>query len=164
MDRAAFERAMKLGEDEVMPIVSPLGYPAARMSLRESMMRKGVKADVRLKFEELFFRDSFDTPLQEADASDLKDTLEMVQWAPSAVNKQPWRLVICGDTVHFYEKQSKGFVDGKGWDMQKIDMGIALCHFACGMEAQQRRVEFSLKDPGIPAPAGTVYIASYRIL
>ena len=24
---------------------------------------------------------------------DLKDTFELVRWAPSAVNKQPWRIV-----------------------------------------------------------------------
>ena len=55
MDRGAFERAMGLEEGEVMPCVSPLGYPARKMSLRETMMRKGVKADSRLPFEALFF-------------------------------------------------------------------------------------------------------------
>ena len=164
MGRAAFERAMELKEDEVMPCVSPLGRPAAKMSLREVMMRKGVKADTRLAFEELFFRESFDSPIHEGDAGDLRDVLEMVQWAPSAVNKQPWRLVLCGHTVHFYEKQSKGFVDKSGWNMQKIDLGIAMCHFAAGMEAQGRELEFCIEDPGIPVPSDTVYIASYRLL
>ena len=54
MDRSGFERAMKLNEDEVMPCVSPLGYEAKKMSLRETMMRKGVKADTRLPFASLF--------------------------------------------------------------------------------------------------------------
>ena len=53
MDRKAFEHAMRLSEDEVMPCVSPLGYPAEKMSLRETMMRRGVKADSRLAFEKL---------------------------------------------------------------------------------------------------------------
>ena len=39
MDRAAFEKAMDLAEDEVMPCVSPLGYPAKKMSLRELKCR-----------------------------------------------------------------------------------------------------------------------------
>lgn len=30
MDRAAFEATMELGENEVMPCVSPLGYPAKK--------------------------------------------------------------------------------------------------------------------------------------
>ena len=164
MDRAAFERAIELAPDEVMPCVSPLGHPAAKLSLRESMMRKGVKADTRLAFEELFFRETFDAPLREGDAGELRDVLEMVQWAPSAVNKQPWRLVFCGNTVHFYEKRSKGYVDKTGWDMQKIDLGIAMCHFAAGMEAQGREPEFSIEDPDSPVPLDTTYMASVRLL
>ena len=147
-----------------MPCVSPLGHPAAKMSLRETMMRKGVKADTRLEFEELFFRETFDTPLRRGDAGELRDVLEMVQWAPSAVNRQPWRLVLCGDTVHFYEKQSKGYVDKTGWDMQKIDLGIAMCHFAAGMEEQDSEIAFVHQDPGLSAPSDTVYIASFRLL
>lgn len=94
MDRPAFERALSLKNGEVMPCVSPLGYPAAKMSLRETMMRKGIKADKRLPFEQLFFKATFATPITEADAGDYHDLLEMVRWAPSAVNKQPWRIVI----------------------------------------------------------------------
>ena len=164
MDRGAFERAMGLEEGEVMPCVSPLGYPARKMSLRETMMRKGVKADSRLPFEALFFDGSFETPLNTEKAGELADALEMVRWAPSAVNKQPWRVVISGNTVHFYEKKSKGFVSANGWDMQKIDMGIALCHFAVGMEEKKKKIAFLLEDPGIAHPADTDYIASYQLI
>lgn len=161
MNRAAFERAMELAEDEVMPCVSPIGYPAKKMSLRETMMRKGVKADSRLAFEKLFFDGGFETPLTEEKAGALKDVLKAVRLAPSAVNKQPWRVVICGDKAHFYEKRSKGYVSGEGWDIQKIDMGIALCHFElaakeCGLDAA-----FELADPGLRLADDTVYIASY---
>lgn len=54
MNRSAFEQAMELGEDEMMPCATPIGYTAKKMSMRESMMRKAVKADDRLLFEELF--------------------------------------------------------------------------------------------------------------
>lgn len=94
MDRAAFERAMELAEDEVMPCVSPLGYPAKKMSLRETMMRKGIKADDRMAFEELFFNGSFSTPLSPKSAGKLFHPLEMVRLGPSAVNKQPWRAIV----------------------------------------------------------------------
>lgn len=163
MDREAFERAMDKADDEVVPCVSPLGYPAKKRSLRESMMRKGIKADSRLPFEELFFDKSFDTPLTPASASELAEALEIVRWSPSAVNKQPWRLLIDGQTVHFYEKRSKGYVDDTGWDMQKIDMGIALCHFEMGIEDRGRKVSFVLEDPGIALPENMEYIASYRL-
>jgi len=38
-----------------MPCVSPLGYPAEKMSLRETLMRKGIQADKRMDFDRLFF-------------------------------------------------------------------------------------------------------------
>ena len=56
MNRDAFEAATRLEEGERMPCVTPLGRPAARMALRESLMRKGVKAaagkDPQLKIED----------------------------------------------------------------------------------------------------------------
>ncbi len=33
MNRSAFEKAMELSQDEVLPCVSPLGYPAKKMSM-----------------------------------------------------------------------------------------------------------------------------------
>lgn len=44
MERSAFEEAMGLAQNERMPCMSPLGYTAKKMSLRENMMRKAVKA------------------------------------------------------------------------------------------------------------------------
>ncbi len=155
MDRPAFEKAMALIADEVMPCVSPLGYPAKRMSLRETMMRKGIKADTRLDFSELFFDGSFDKPLSEN--TPCKDALEMMRWAPSAVNKQPWRVVVDGKQAHFYEKKSKGYVDATGWDLQKVDLGIALYHFAY---AFNENVQLSIADPGLSAPDGVEFVAT----
>ena len=129
MNRSAFEKAMHLSDGEVMPCVSPLGYPAKKMSLRESMMRKGIKADSRLPFETLFFDGAFDTPLLPEKAGAFRVALEAVRLAPSAVNRQPWRVVAAGDAVHFYEKSAKGYVSADGWDVRRIDMGIALAHF-----------------------------------
>ena len=163
MDRPAFERAMRLEKGEVMPCITPLGVPAAKMSLRETMMRKGVKADSRLPFEELFFDGGFDKPLSKDRAGGLAEALELVRLAPSAVNKQPWRLVVAPDTVYFYEKKSKGFTAANGWDIQKVDMGIALCHFALGLEAKGEKAVFTLEDPGLTHPGDTAFISDCRI-
>ena len=155
MDRPAFEKAMELKADEVMPCVSPLGYPAKKMSLRETMMRKGIRADTRLDFSELFFDGSFEKPLSEN--APMQEALEMVRWAPSAVNKQPWRVVMDGKKAHFYEKKSKGYVDASGWDLQKIDLGIALYHFAYALN---ENVQLTLENPGLSAPDGVEYVAT----
>lgn len=160
MNRAAYEKAMELGEGEMMPCASPLGYPAQRMSVREAMMRKAIRADERLDFEALFFDGDAATPLSREKAGALALPLEMVRLAPSAVNKQPWRVIVKDDAAHFYCKRSKGMGGGQ-LDMQMIDMGIALCHFdlaarECGLD-----VEFMQEDPGLAEDME--YVASYRV-
>ena len=163
MNRDAFERAMGVTEGEVMPCVSPLGYPAKKMSLRETVMRKGVKADSRSDFGELFFCGDFNTPLTEEKADFLKDALEAVRLAPSAVNKQPWRVVVDGDKAHFYEKRSRGYVSQNGWDLQKIDIGIALCHFELAAKECGLDVCFEIGDPSLSVGEDLQYIASYTV-
>jgi len=161
MDRPAFEKAMELAEDEVMPCMSPLGYPAEKMSVRENLMRKGIKADERMAFEELFFDGSMATALTREKAGKLFHPLEMVRLAPSAVNKQPWRIVVTDDAAHFYLKRSKGFAGGS-IDMQRIDMGIALCHFALAATEAGFMPRFVQAVPVIPVDDGMEYIASYQ--
>lgn len=162
MNRNAFENAMHLEPDEMMPCASPLGYPAEKMSLKEIMMRKAIKADGRLPFDELFFSDDFHTPLTIEHAEMLAHPLEMVRLAPSAVNKQPWRAVVCENAVHFYLKRSKGFGTST-LDMQKIDMGIALCHFSLGAKEAGLDITFTLNHPAPNIETDAEYIASYLI-
>ena len=160
MNRATFERVMEVGPDEVLPSVSPLGYPAEKMSSREKILRTSVKADKRKDFETLFFDGSFDKPLTPDTAGSLAEPLEMVRLAPSAVNKQPWRIVVDGNTAHFYEAHAKGYVDGTGWDMQKLDIGIAMYHFELGLKAQGLSVKYAANDPGLAVGENTEYIIS----
>ena len=162
MNRSAFEQAMRLSEGEVMPCVSPLGRPAEKMSLRESLMRKGVKADSRMDFEQLFFDGGFDKPLSPQAAGALAEALEAVRLGPSAVNRQPWRVLLREGFAHFYEKRSKGMNSGTG-DVQRVDLGIALCHFELAAREGGLSPVFRLSDPGIPTEAYTQYIASYQI-
>ena len=163
MNRPAFEAAMALDGVEVMPCVSPLGYPAAKLSLRESLMRKGVRADSRLDFNALFYDGGFDRPLTQVAAGNLSQPLELVRWAPSAVNKQPWRLVLDGDTVHFYEAHSRGYVSESGWDVQKIDIGISMLHLDCALKELGKSVTW-LKAAQVPQAAeNTDYIISLKL-
>ncbi len=163
MNRSAFEKAMELDEDEMMPCASPLGYPAKKMSMRENMMRKAIKADERLPFEELFFDGTFDTPLTKEKTGKFAEPLEMARLAPSAVNKQPWRVIIVDNTAHFYLKRSKGFRHEGKLDMQMIDIGIALCHFALTSKENGLDTRFVQDDPKLISNTDVEYIASYQI-
>ena len=163
MDRATFEPAMELAEDELTPCMTPLGYPAERMSMRENIIRKGIRADTRKSFETIFFDGAFGVPLTPEKAGALAEPLEMVRWAPSAVNEQPWRLVVGENAVHFYLKHTKGFVSSATGDLQKVDMGVALCHFDLAAGEKGLSVRFAISDPGLPPEPDTEYIASYLL-
>ena len=148
----------------MMPCVRPLGYPAKKKSVRETMMRKGVGADNRMPAEKLFFDGSFDKPLSGTEQRNIADLIEVVRWAPSAVNKQPWRIVRETDSLyHFYEKKDKGYVSEATGDLQKIDVGIALCHFMMGLEEQGQTATVVVSDPGIHIPNDVEYIASVQM-
>ena len=90
--------------------------------------------------------------------------------APSATNKQPWRIVRAGLDWHFLLRRTKGY--GKGSpvfkllriaDLQRIDLGIAMCHFAlvareCGLDGR-----WVVDDPGPALPDhGVEYTATWR--
>ena len=162
MKREIFERAVGLADNERMPCVSPLGYPAEKRSVKEVMMRKAVGADARLSADKLFFDGAWDAPLAAGDGA-LHELLEMVRWAPSAVNKQPWRIIANGGCYHFYEKRDKKYAGEKTGDLQKIDVGIALCHFVAGLEALGKTPEVARRDPGIAVPESVEYIATVRV-
>ncbi len=163
MKREAFEQAAGLLDGEMMPCISPLGYPAGKRSVRETLMRRGVSADTRMPAEKVFFGGSWEEPLSAAAQQELHDLMEMVRWAPSAVNRQPWRVIAADGVLHFYEKQDKGYVSEKTGDLQKIDVGIALCHAVMGLESQGKTAEVVVRNPGIPVPDGVPYIASVYV-
>lgn len=160
LSRAAFEKAMGVRSDEVLPVASPVGYPAEKRSLRESLMRKGLKADERKPFESLFFRGSFANTLRPEDAGVFAQALEAVRWAPSAGNGQPWRAVAEGDRVHFYEARTMR--ESPLGDIQKVDVGIALAHFHMALEEDGVQGSFVFEDPGLAAPEGVEYVVTYR--
>ncbi len=162
MNRDAFEKAMDLKENEIMPCISPLGYPGKR-SMKETLMRKGVKADSRLDPSKLFFSDNFENQDLSGVSSDMRVCLEAVRWAPSAVNKQPWRVVLDGDNIHFYEHHDKGYIHPNGMDLQKVDLGIAICHMDLALDEKGIAHEILIDDPGISTPEDTEYIASFML-
>ena len=45
-------------------------------------------------------------------------------------------------------------------DLQKIDVGIALCHFVMGLENKGKKAEVKIQDPGVKIPSDAEYIVS----
>lgn len=119
-NKGNFAKAVKLKEDELLPIVSPVGIEGGKKSILGALFSKK-NGPQRKDFAQLFFNEKFDTPLTYEDAKEYGEVLEMVRLAPSAVNKQPWRIIKEGNNYHFYS-------EGKS-EMSRIDMGIGICHF-----------------------------------
>jgi nitroreductase len=127
--RPLFSEKMGLKPEEIIPAISPVGYGSAKRSLRDAVFHLSAGSRNRKKWPELFFDGSFQTPLRKGNHEKLDTLFEMVRLAPSAVNKQPWRLILDGMAIHFFLNRTKGFEKMFKMDLQRIDMGIAICHF-----------------------------------
>ncbi|MDW7656201.1 MAG: nitroreductase family protein [Bacillota bacterium] len=161
-ERAGFASAMKIGENELFPIVTPYGYSAAKKHMKEVMMRKMIKADQRKNWQDLFYRNDFQTPLTPAQAADLEFPLEMVRLGPSASNKQPWRILLTNTACQFYEYKEPGYSDRLPYDIQRIDMGIAACHFDLAAKEQGIIGHFDIDcRPDLTCPENIEYVFSW---
>jgi nitroreductase len=127
---SGFAKAISLQGNELLPAISPLGYPADRKSFKEKIFRLAAGSDHRKPWPDIFFNGNFSTPLTSAQAGKYSEALENVRLAPSASNKQPWRILLDapGNTVHFYLERAVGY---KFRDIliQDADLGIAMSHF-----------------------------------
>ena len=118
-NKGNFAKAMNLDANEILPIVSPVGVENDKKSLISSLF--GINSNRRKSYSEVFFNNDFTTALTPSDSGIFAEPLEMIRIAPSALNKQPWRVLKQSNNLHFYLVDTKGFT--------KVDIGIALCHF-----------------------------------
>ncbi len=127
-NRDEFTQKCNLTENEYIAIVSPFGIKKKSPRLFETAVRALVGANNRKPFSEIFFENDLTTPLSENSVGGYLTPLEMVRLSPSASNKQPCRVIKNQDGFNFYLKRTKNYPTGL-FDMQKNDIGIAMCHF-----------------------------------
>jgi nitroreductase len=68
---------------------------------------------------------------------------QMISLAPSASNKQPWRFVIRDHKIDLYIEKNKNYAPMLSYDIQMLDMGIALCHM---VYATNKKTEIMIDD------------------
>jgi hypothetical protein len=167
-DRSAFSRKISLQEGETIPAVAALGYVAERRRWLDSYIRRRAGSDDRLPWSALFFDRDFANPLSVEKCGPFVTPLQMVRLAPSASNRQPWRIVKDGSQWHFYLRRSRNLSNRslsilKLADLQRIDMGIAMCHFQLTAKEMGLSGEWKLQDPGINQPdPETEYIVTWQ--
>ena len=128
--RSEIGKAINVLKNEVIPAITPVGYPTVSRSLRDRIIRWGAKSRSRKIWESVFFEGDLETQLNRDTLGEYAVVLDMVRLAPSASNKQPWRVVRQGDCFHFFLQRTPNYAGHiKSADLQRVDMGIAMCHF-----------------------------------
>ncbi len=166
--KSRFAARLGVRPDEMMPAVAAVGLIAPGAHARD-VIRKQAKGAERLPAADLFFDRAFGRPLAPAAAGAAAAGLEAVRWAPSASNKQPWRIVRAGDAFHFYLARTPGYGRGsllfrllKLADLQRVDLGIAMCHFELVAREAGLAGQWTIREPDIAKPdARTEYVASW---
>ena len=160
--KSEFSKAMKQKDYEILPCITPIGYPSSKKSLIDSAMRFAAGSKNRKSWDELFFSTDFSHGLSESDAEKYSTPLEMLRLAPSASNKQPWRIVKDMSKTHFYLQHTKGYAKMLAYDLQRVDMGIAMCHFELTAKELGIEGKWQISVPrNISTPQDTEYIVSW---
>ncbi len=161
--RSGFASRIDTISDEVLPAISPVGYGSEKRSIIDRAFRLVAGSNKRKPWPELFYLQDIDTPLNENSAGKYKIPLECVRIAPSASNKQPWRIVLEGEQkiFHFYLKRTPGYDKYfKDIKLQDVDMGIAMCHFELSAKELGLNGKWHVHDPYLKSE-GMEYIVSW---
>ena len=110
LDREKFSKAAGTKDGEIMYCISPLGYPAEKLSDMETKFRKALNADERKPASELFFEENFGTPLGHVEGK-IETALEAVRLSPSATpesfsKKAPSTSQLLLSSINYTQKKS----------------------------------------------------------
>jgi hypothetical protein len=151
--RSGFSKKISAVKGETIPAVCSVGIPSVVKTAPEIEFKRS-----RLGWSALFFENEFGSILSPEKSAAYALPLEMVRLAPSAQNKQPWRIIKQGKSWHFYLQRSKGYremvlpsLTGIA-DLQRLDMGIAMAHFELTAREAGLDGRWLVSDPGITLP------------
>ncbi len=144
---------------DVVPVMAPVGYPGYKQSLKERFLRMKQEASDRKKHEDLFGVKDFNSPVEKNHP--YYEVLELVRLAPSALNKQPWRILVDEDVFHLYLQRTEKF-PAQAADSEMINMGIAIRHIMIGLESLKHSGTVAIADSA-PRPEGLEYVVSIHV-
>ena len=155
--KGVFARKIELQKGESMPAILSIGKIEDEEQARAGVVRRRVAGEHRIAWDQLFFDGEFGRPLSSENLGDYETVLQRVRLGPSASNKQPWRMVKQDQAFHFYMQRTPGYrslltklaqID----DMQRLDIGIAMCHFELTANELGLSGEWVFEDPGLVLP------------
>ncbi len=164
--RDSFEKEITLESGEFIPCITPVGYPNVKQRVFDKAIRYVVKADNKKPWNKLFYDGNYICTLEREAAGSLEIPIEMVRLGPSASNKQPWRLVLSKDrnSCYFFIEHTPNYSTKLGYEMQLLDMGIAMCQFELACREIGIDGKWDVEDPGIQLPNElTEYLVSWKM-
>jgi nitroreductase len=165
--QSSFAEKMEILAGETMPAVVSVGYISGKPRWVDSIIHRSAGSDNRLAWEKLFFDKAFGHPLSQQAAGDYGVPLEMVRLGPSASNRQPWRIIQDNQQWHLYLQRTPGYGRSSAMffkiaDLQRVDMGIAMCHFELAARELGLKGRWVIQEPDINKPDRlTEYVVSW---
>ncbi len=161
--RKTFGEKISMEAGETIVAISPVGYCANRRTIVDSVTRFAAGSKNRKPWGDMFFAGSFSSSLTKLEAGEYSSPLEMVRLGPSASNKQPWRVIKDDKGFHFYVQRDKMIKRMfKYPDLQRVDIGIAMCHFELTARELGLKGGWQKASPDAsPLPENTEYIISW---
>ena len=167
--KSSFAQKMNMNSGESMPAVTAVGEIANLQRTRKGIVSRRAGAHQRLPWEALFYNSDFDTHLVRDEADKYSPALEMVRLAPSASNKQPWRIISYNGFWRFYLRRTPGYREDPIkrildlCDLQRLDMGIAMCHFELAAKESGMKGEWVVEEDVDQRPDTlTEYLVSWK--
>ena len=167
-DRKRFGRALGMGDGRAASGRGGRGPPGGQAFPARppgALERQGRPAQGSGRA--FFSTSDWRTPLPYERSAAWAPVLECVRLAPSASNKQPWRVVRQGGAFHFFLSRDKAYGALMPLaDLQRIDMGIAMCHFQLAAAEAGLEGEWSAVESQVARirPANFEYIVSVSSL
>ncbi len=137
-------------DGETLRIVCPVGV-AAKKSVMEKLTRLAIGSHNRKPFDRLFFAAGLHDSL--SPEGRFGEALNMLRLAPSSTNSQPWRAIVDGNKVHFFNV-------GKS-PVSVLDCGIGLCHFYETERFNGHTGSFGKEATVPPSRENWTYVISY---
>ncbi len=166
-NHSRFADKIRLREGETVPAVFVVGTGTPKRGTLDRVIRWSAGSKKRKPWEELAFDGEFGAPFEPSQAGALAEALEMLRLAPSASNKQPWRIVV-GEgrrRYHFfverlprYRKMMEGL---RLADLQRLDVGIAMCHYEKTAREAGEDGQWVDAPPALELPPNTEYVISW---
>lgn len=165
--RSSFGKKAGILDVETIPAVASIGYKADKRTLTDGIIRTSAGSAKRKNADEIFFTSGMKELNINFDNGYGK-ILEMVRLAPSASNRQPWRVVKdeSKNIFHFYLERTKSYTMMiklmKYADLQRIDMGIAMYHFETSAAEEGLNGKWKIAQPSdLNAPKGWEYTITW---